>query len=281
MQPIQGTSTSRIALGKPKVYHIPAWDGMDDPKRLDVISQIIDQYGRDPRIAEKCVEILKEAGVKPRDYVGQEAALLHWVQYNIYYVNEPGERLQSPIYTLSKGFGDCDDMIILLLSFYHCLGLPWKLVISGVTKSGKKVRWMHGDKKMTKAEYGHIYGMVGNMPFKPTKWYFVELTLQGVPLGWDVVSAKGNFLPEMKNSNLGALDYGKAFIPSGLSGTRAGAGAGVGIGVGTSAAMSMKDNKNGGFGLYMKEVITAVIIAVTSSVLTEMWLERLQERSKK
>jgi len=277
MQVIRGTKTNQVVLGNPKVYHIPSWDGYDDPKRLNVIAQIIDQYGRDPRVAEKCVEILRQAGVQPRDYVGQEAALLRWVQFNIYYVNEPGERLQSPIYTLTKGFGDCDDMIILLLSFYHTLGLPWKLVISGVDKKGKKIRYIHGQKKMPKGTYTHIYGMVGNMPFKPTKWYFVEPTLQGVPLGWDVVSAKGNVLPEMGGS-LGGVSYG--FAPSKLSG----AGRGIGIGIGTGAGMAIKDadekSEKSAFRLYMKEVFTAVIIAVSSSVLTELWMERIKERRK-
>jgi hypothetical protein len=271
MSAIRGTRTQRIELGNPKVYHIPAWDSMADPKRLDVIAQIIDQYGRDPRIAEHCVQILREAGVQPRDYTGQEAALLKWVQENIYYINEPGERLQSPIYTLTKGFGDCDDMIILLLSYYHSLGLPVKLVISGVDAQGNKQRYIHGSGKLPAGSWSHIYGMVGNAPFSPTSWYFVEPTLKGVPLGWDVVAAAGNHLPEMTGA------YG-GFIPSKLAGSTA---TGVGIGVGTGAAMALKDQQDkDGFGVYMKEVFTAVVIAVVSSVVTELWMDQIRERNK-
>lgn len=271
MSAIRGTRTQRIELGRPKVYHIPAWDSYSDPKRLDIIAQIIDQYGRDPRIAEHCVQILRAAGVQPRDYLGQEAALLKWVQENIYYINEPGERLQSPIYTLTKGFGDCDDMIILLLSYYHSLGLPVKLVISGVAPDGTKQRYIHGSGKLPAGSWSHIYGMVGNAPFNPTAWNFVEPTLKNVPLGWDVVAADGNPLPEMGGSVYGG------FEPSEFAGQTA---TGVGIGVGTGAAMTMKDKKEEGFHTYVKEIVTAVIIAVTSSVLTELWMENFKARQK-
>ena len=270
MGAIRGTRTQRIKLGNPKVYHIPSWDSLADPKRLDIIAQIIDQYGRDPRIAEHCVQILREAGVQPRDYLGQEAALLKWVQDHIYYINEPGERLQSPIYTLTKGFGDCDDMIILLLSYYLSLGLPVKLVISGVDAKGRKQRYIHGSGKLPKGSWSHIYGMVGNAPFNPTSWNFVEPTLKDVPLGWDVVAADGNHLPEMA----GAAYSG--FAPSEFAGQ--GATVGVGIGVGTGAAASIRDQNTQDFNLYLKEVGTAVVIAVVSSVLTEMWLSHIRRR---
>ena len=272
MQVINGVEANRVPLGNPKVYHLPSWDDLSDPKRLDVIAQIIDQYGRDPRIAETCIAILREAGVKPRDYLGQQAALLKWVQDNIYYVNEPGERLQSPIYTLNKGFGDCDDLIILLLSFYHCLGFSWRLVISGIAPNGSKIRWVHGDGRVPKGDFTHIYGAVGNMPFNPTEWHFVEPTLQGAPFGWDVVSAKGNYLPEM-GGGMGAVDFG-GFIPS----FAAPAPSGVGIGVGTSTAMQMEGSRRG-MSHYMRETFVAVIIAVASTVLSELWLEKIRKKN--
>lgn len=185
-----------------KVHHLPDWGGYDDPQKMAVIRKISEMRGRDPRIVQKAVSIIKKAKVKPRQYDKQAAALLKWVQTpkNIYYVNEAGERLQDPIYTLNHGHGDCDDQILLLCSFFESIRLPWKLVISGRRKTtGQKVRYIEGMPYPRDCTWTHIYCMVGTPPFRPTKWYFCECTVEGVPLGWDVVSGDHRYLPEMSS----------------------------------------------------------------------------------
>ena len=106
-----------LDLAGTEVHHLPDWKGYADPKRLEIIRHIAMMRGRDPRIASLAVDIIKKAGVQPRDYHGQAAALLAWVQdpKNIYYVNEPGERLQDPIFTIKNGFADCfaEDSLLL------------------------------------------------------------------------------------------------------------------------------------------------------------------------
>ena len=84
---------------------MPYFDGYRDPKKLDIISRIAENAGRDPQLATVAVNIIRNAGVPPRDYMGQIRALLRWVQNpnNVYYVNEPDERLQDPFYTLKVG----------------------------------------------------------------------------------------------------------------------------------------------------------------------------------
>jgi hypothetical protein len=190
--------TRRLKLEEPKVHHLPHWSKLGEDGKLRVIRKIIHQYGRDPRIASKAVEIVKAAGVPPRDYLGQQQALLQWVQENIYYVNEPGERLQSPLYTLKVGYGDCDDMVIVLASFLESMRFSWKLVISGPAKAGNNViRFVEGENpaKLKLARWSHIYLMVGDKPFKPGNWNYAEPTLRGATLGWDVVNSGGK-LPE-------------------------------------------------------------------------------------
>jgi hypothetical protein len=108
-------------LDNPKVHHVPAWSGYSDPQRLAFLRTIVVHAGRDPRIATLAVQILREAGVEPRNYAAQSAALLKWVQQRIYYVNEPGERLQDPLYTLKVGYGDCFPAETLLLAEGHNL----------------------------------------------------------------------------------------------------------------------------------------------------------------
>jgi hypothetical protein len=94
-----GTKVNPIELPGPKTYHIEGWSAMRDEKRHAVLRQIALRRGRDPRIATLVIQIIREAGCQPREYVKQAAALLTWVQNpkNCYYVNEPGERLQDPL----------------------------------------------------------------------------------------------------------------------------------------------------------------------------------------
>lgn len=106
-----------LNLAGAEVHHLPDWSGYEDPRRLAIIRKIALMRGRDPRIASLAVDIIKKAGVKPREYKKQAAALLAWVQdpANVYYINEPGERLQDPIFTIKHGFGDCfaEDTLVL------------------------------------------------------------------------------------------------------------------------------------------------------------------------
>jgi len=256
---------NKLEVTSPKVYHIPEWDTLDDPKRLEVIGGLIEQFGRDPRIATQAVEILRSNGVAPRDYKGQASCLLKWVQENIYYVNEPGERLQDPLYTLKIGYGDCDDMVITLCAFFESIALPWRLVISGVKKNGTKVRYIQGEKNIANADWTHIYCMVGNQPFHPNSWFYCEPTIKGVPLGWDVIEADDNTLPEL----LGPASYSGPMLgrPKGIS-------TGIGIGVGTEVAnvdaASISNQR------LLREIFIGVVIAVASSVLTELVLDRVQ-----
>jgi len=192
--------TYGFSLEQPKIYHLPNWDGYKDPKKLQIMREIVLQYGRDPRVAQLAVKILRECGCKPREYRKQASCLLKWVQKNIYYVNEPGERLQSPLYTLKSGMGDCDDLSILLCAFFECIRLPWKFVITAYTRSGL-VRYVEGDANYKRLPYSHIYCCVGNQPFKPSSWEFCEPTMD-VPLGWDIVKAQTDpearrYMPEL------------------------------------------------------------------------------------
>lgn len=248
-----------IKLEQPTTYHLPDWDGYKDPKKLALLRQIVLQYGRDPRVAQLAVQICQKAGAKPRQYREQAKALLAWVQQNIYYVNEPGERLQSPMYTLKSGMGDCDDLAILLCSLFECVRLPWKLVISA-NSGGQVVRYIEGDMNYRKLPYSHIYCCVGNRPFSPTSWEFCEPTMQ-VPLGWDIVKAQSDpdarkYLPE-----LGAIDFGAS-----SSGVAAGAIAG-------SLADKIMDQ---GIAKFTLNIGLAVLVGSITAAGTEIMMDYLR-----
>lgn len=202
------TPVKPVALDAPKVFDLYQFDGYSDPRKLDVISKIAEQYGRDPRLATLAVNIFRQYGVEPRDYKGQGAALLKWVQENIYYVNEPDERLQEPTYTLRVRYGDCDDEAILLYALARSVRLPARLVISGLDRKGRKIRYHHGDPNFPRdVNWSHIYLQLGDRPYGKPEWIYAEPTMK-VPFGWDVVGAKSNALIEM-NSYAGADTNGE------------------------------------------------------------------------
>ena len=245
MKALHSAPIERVDPSYPDTYHLPDWYRMKDDKRLVVIREIVERYGRDTRISDLAVHILRSDGIKPRDYKGQAAALLRWVQTNIYYVNEPCERLQAPLATIRMGYGDCDDMVILLMALLHSIHLPTKLVIAG--KKGKQlIRHIEGDRLLSGITWTHIYCMVGDNPFTPKNWYFCEPTMV-VPLGWDAVK-HSNASPGKDNplSELGSVDFGVSRV-----------GAYIGSTVG-----SLKS-----------DIIPAVVIGAFTAVLTEMLID--------
>lgn len=99
---------------------------------------------------------------------------------------------------------NCDDMVLLLCSFFEAIGLPWKYVLSGRDQKQQKVRYIEGDNVPPGCTWTHIYCMVGTPPFRATVWYFCEPTLQKVPLGWDVIDGDSSYLPEMGTRHRGS-----------------------------------------------------------------------------
>ena len=214
MKPVRFKDGPAVAGGS-KVLHIPNWGKMGDKGRVQFIDKLIRSYGRDPRLRQVAFDIVRKAGVEPRDYKGQASALLRWVNNNIYYVNEPGEQLQSVWYTLRTKSGDCDDCHILLSSLAESLRLPWKTVLSGRVKAtGQRVRWISGSPFPSGVKFAHIYTLLGWPPFKPREWMFADPSLKNSYLGWDIVNANRmppvpgappELMPEMGRGAYGAV----------------------------------------------------------------------------
>lgn len=273
-------------LGTAKTYHLPDWHKLSHPERLNIIRQIAMMRGRDPRIARLAVSIIKSSGARPRHYEDQAAALLRWVQdpKNCFYVNEPGERLQDPIYTLKAKHGDCDDQVLLLCSFFESVGLPWRLCLSGIGPDGKKIRYIEGSDVPGGCKWVHIYCMVGTPPFNPTHWYFCECTIEKVPLGWDVLSGDKAYLPEMKKRTgptrvIGAPKAHAGFRPASLPASanqstayQAAYGSSVSAlsaAVGASVGAELEEQKK----LDYQKILLAIGTGVAVSVITQITLD--------
>lgn len=307
MQKLQ-TNAKELSLAAPtRAWHLPDWPNLSQPQRLGVIRRIAMARGRDLRIARLAVQILKAAGVKPRDYKAQAATLLKWVQdpRNIYFVNEPGERLQDPIYTLFKAKqGDCDDICIALSSLFESINLPWRLVLAGLHEpTQQKVRFIESvGQPLPNTRWAHVYLMVGVPPGKATEWYFCEPTVQGVPLGWDVVSGDAAYLPELAKKKKGPpqirlappaprgfrpkamplrqhrspaydLAYGDAISlnPASSSRTSSSVGGAVGGAIASSSPSSPSSETTGGVDWQRigEGILTGVIISVGTSLLLD------------
>ncbi len=216
LQPVEYRAGSRL---EGRVFNVGAWGRWSLPRRLDFLTALVKEWGTDPQLAEQAAHILQAAGVPGRAHRDAWAALLSWVQDNIDYRNEPGERIQSPQYTLEHGYGDCDDMAILLASLGHSLRMPWRFTVSGREKRNRRRRrrWVHRRGPIPPGvSWSHIYLSVGWPPFRPEVWTFAEPTLK-VPLGWDVIRAtrgrRRSVLPEMNGppaALAGAVAAGRA-----------------------------------------------------------------------
>jgi len=198
-----------------KAFLARGWFRMSDKKKLRLLRSFSVQYGRDPRMREFVINrVMRQYGGVPRNYEAQAAALLKWTQTHIRYYNETAEQLQSPWYTIEKGFADCDDQSILIAAMAESIRLPWKFVLGG-RAFGRRARWIEGQRRPRGFRAHHIYLQLGWPPFRPTTWASAEPTLN-VPLGYDVIvqgmpgkdgggGGGGGSLPEMGDPSLGAL----------------------------------------------------------------------------
>jgi hypothetical protein len=247
----------------PQAFHIASWDRMSDPQRVAILRKISEEAGRDPRIATLASDILQRAGAQEREYDKQAAALLAWVQNNILYVNEAGEVLQDPLYTLRRKAGDCDDKGMLFGALCTAVGLPWKFVLSGTNRSGQRIRWVEGTSLPWGANFSHVYNMVGWPPFTPQVWAAAEGTVRKSPLGYEPAMT-GKLLPEMQGKALsGPGPYGAGLTV--VSPTMA-----------ASSALSFSILKE----LDWKYVASATIVGVTTSVLGQIVLDAVRKWAK-
>ena len=106
------------------------------------------------------------AGVEQKNYYAEAAAVQDFVKRQIRYVRDTftAETLQTPIITLERSQGDCDDQALLVAALLLALGHPVRFIAVALDTPGN---------------YAHV--------LTQTKigagWYGVETT-EDVPFGW-------------------------------------------------------------------------------------------------
>ncbi len=96
---------------------------------IAAIREQVDAALRDPWVRQTAGWIVER--VREHDELGEVRAVYEWVRQHIRYVKDPigKETLSSARWTLSHGFGDCDDInAILLPALAGVIGYPVRLV---------------------------------------------------------------------------------------------------------------------------------------------------------
>ena len=107
-------------------------------EQLRKLRSWVTQFRAHPVIRALALKIIHEAGSPMRDKKAQAIAIGRWVRENIYYVHELPERFQTPLETLRKKSGDCDDFTTLTGALLESIGIPSVMVVMEV--NGK---WAH------------------------------------------------------------------------------------------------------------------------------------------
>jgi len=169
---------------------------------------------------------------------------------------------------------------------FESIGLPWRLVLSGRDQANnQKVRHVEGQGIPYGVKWSHIYCMVGCPPGRGMRWYYCEPTIEGVPLGWDVIQGDHRFLPEMRKDEPGAepqVFAAPLFLPSHKKGALPAKGnrspayaeaygqPGL-IGGATTAAMTLEGEQGVDWGKIGQAVLTGVVVSVSTSLMLD-WL---------
>jgi len=128
-----------------------------------------------PVVASVAARALRQGGARERDYA-QHARILHkWVQDNIMFLHEGGERFTDAERVLFSGAGDCDCQVITLGSLLGSVRLDSRPVV--LRRNGRGY---------------HVFAEVKLPPRAPVfRWVPVETSI-GAPFGWDPRTASPN-----------------------------------------------------------------------------------------
>ena len=108
--------------------------------------------------------------------LGTPSACLSYVQRQFEWRDEPGERLSYPTSTLARGWGDCDDLSVLLCSLISALGFQSAVV--GLTIDAEPVHAVVGLRASSSSPDSH--GQDGD----PGGWWWLDPSEAGEARRW-------------------------------------------------------------------------------------------------
>lgn len=134
------------------------------------------RYGaRSPKIRALAANIIKQAGIREKDYRAEADALAAWVRDNIRYMKDVyGQETVSPPeeVAFNMGAGDCDDQSVLLAALLSAIGVPTRFKVMGLTPQ----------------MYSHVY--LQALPVPAHGWVTYDPIMQDKPVGWEVPKSR-------------------------------------------------------------------------------------------
>ena len=96
---------------------------------LDIMRAFALEGSRQVEVRDAAIGIVRMAGVRSHDLIGQLRALFEFVRDRILFVRDiyGVETIQGPRKTLEVGAGDCDDRATLLVALARSIGIPAEL----------------------------------------------------------------------------------------------------------------------------------------------------------
>lgn len=135
---------------------------------MRLMGKLVRRYKTDPNIFRLARQIT--ANIPQKDYEGEAAAVLKFVQNKIRYVKDVRgvETVQTPLKTLEYQCGDCDDKTLLFCALMESLGHHCRFTVTGQSQKS----------------FCHIYPEVllsgkGWLPAETTeRWELGEIRIQ-------------------------------------------------------------------------------------------------------
>lgn len=155
-----------LALGKDgKTYETVEVGTIDE--RVSLIKDIIAESVADPEIKKRAKALSRGTDLQ------QVQNVFRFVKQNVRFESEePFEIYKDASTSLSHGYGDCDDQVILGASLLINMNFKVVLTVTG-----------------TEQDFSHIYLKVGLPKRGAKKWVSFDASVDR-PLGWDISQEK-------------------------------------------------------------------------------------------
>lgn len=138
---------------------------------IDVMARAaMGKYGAgSAKIRNLAIQIIRDAGVKERDKMGEVVAIHRWVMNHLRYVNDPlwYEFVTHPeTLAFERNDGDCDDHVVLESALLASVGIPTRFVVYAFKYAPA---WQHVA----------MQARVGN------RWIPLDPIVKDQPAGWE------------------------------------------------------------------------------------------------
>lgn len=139
---------------------------------LERMRELVSRAVTDPVVIEAAQRIVRNAGVRPFDYLGEVRAVFEFARDRVRYTRDPQgvELLKAPRVTLAHMAGDCDDKSTLLAALVRALGNPTRVAFRAI-----------GTNPLAPGAYSHVY-VVARVQGQDVA---MDPTPTGAQLGWE------------------------------------------------------------------------------------------------